>query len=59
MRLVMTTINSLADFDTQEEKDLLVKILTYHVVSGTAAFSGDLSDGQSIPTFLEIMLELV
>lgn len=42
--------NSLADFDTQEEKDLLVQILTYHVVSGTAAFSDSLSDGQSIPT---------
>lgn len=43
--------NSLGDFDTQEEKDLLVQILTYHVVAGTAAFSGDLSDGQSITTF--------
>ncbi len=42
--------NSLADFDTQEEIDLLVDILTYHVVAGTAAFSTDLSDGQSIPT---------
>ncbi|QLG47293.1 fasciclin domain-containing protein [Costertonia aggregata] len=42
--------NSLADFDTQEEKDLLVQVLTYHVVSGTAAFSGDLSNGQQIPT---------
>ncbi|MCE2612595.1 fasciclin domain-containing protein [Flavobacteriaceae bacterium D16] len=42
--------HSLADFDTQEEKDLLVKVLTYHVVAGTAAFSTDLSDGQSIPT---------
>ena len=43
--------NSLADFDTQEEIDLLVKILTYHVVSGTEAFSTDLSDGQHIETF--------
>ena len=42
--------NSLADFDTQEELDLLVKILTYHVVSGTAAFSTDLSSGQQIET---------
>ncbi len=41
---------SLSDFDTQEEIDLLVDILTYHVVSGTAAFSTDLSDGQQIPT---------
>ncbi|MGB5204986.1 MAG: fasciclin domain-containing protein [Eudoraea sp.] len=42
--------HSLADFDTEEEKALLVKVLTYHVVSGTAAFSGDLFDGQEIPT---------
>ncbi|WP_422861094.1 fasciclin domain-containing protein [Flagellimonas sp. W118] len=42
--------NSLSDFDTQEELDLLVDILTYHVVSGTAAFSTDLSDGQHIAT---------
>ncbi|MDT0608561.1 fasciclin domain-containing protein [Croceitalea rosinachiae] len=42
--------HSLADFDTQEELDLLVKILTYHVVSGTEAFSTDLSDGQEIAT---------
>lgn len=45
--------NSLADFDTQEEKDLLVKILTYHVVSGTKAFSNDLSDHQMIKTVQE------
>jgi len=42
--------HSLADFDTQEELDLLVKILTYHVVAGTEAFSTDLSDGQQIGT---------
>lgn len=42
--------NSLADFDTQAEIDLLVDILTYHVVAGTAAFSTDLTNGQSIPT---------
>ncbi|MGB5269308.1 MAG: fasciclin domain-containing protein [Eudoraea sp.] len=42
--------HSLADFDTEEEKALLLKVLTYHVVSGTAAFSGDLFDGQEIPT---------
>ncbi|WP_240751480.1 fasciclin domain-containing protein [Flagellimonas onchidii] len=44
--------NSLSDFDTQEEIDLLIDILTYHVVSGTAAFSTDLSDGQHIATVL-------
>jgi uncharacterized surface protein with fasciclin (FAS1) repeats len=43
--------NSLADFDTQAEKDLLVKVLTYHVVAGTAAFSTDLNNGQNIETF--------
>ncbi|WP_297707103.1 fasciclin domain-containing protein, partial [uncultured Eudoraea sp.] len=42
--------HSLSDFDTEDEKALLVDILTYHVVSGTAAFSGDLSSGQQIPT---------
>lgn len=42
--------NSLSDFDTDEEKSLLVKILTYHVVQGTAAFSTDLSNGQQIMT---------
>ncbi len=43
--------NSLADFDTPEEKALLVKVLTYHVVAGTAAFSTDLSSGQQIESF--------
>ncbi|MBM1107911.1 fasciclin domain-containing protein [Aurantibacter crassamenti] len=42
--------NSLADFDTEEEKALLVKILTYHVVGNVAAFSTDLSAGQMIET---------
>jgi transforming growth factor-beta-induced protein len=44
--------HSLADFDTETEKELLVKVLTYHVVAGTAAFSTDLMDGQNISTFL-------
>ena len=42
--------NSLADFDTPEEKALLAQILKYHVVAGTAAYSTDLSDGQMIET---------
>lgn len=42
--------DSLEDFDTDEEKELLATILTYHVVSGAAALSGSLSDGQSITT---------
>ncbi len=41
---------SLSDFDTEEEKALLVKILTYHVVAGTAAFSTDLTNDQMIAT---------
>lgn len=45
--------HSLSDFDTQEELDLLVDILTYHVIGGTAAFSTDLSEGQMIPTVSE------
>lgn len=43
--------NGLSDFDTDAEKDLLVTILTYHVVAGTTAFSTALSDGQEIETF--------
>ncbi len=42
--------NSLADFDTADEKELLAKVLTYHVVAGTAALSGDLSNGMMITT---------
>ena len=42
--------NSLADFDTVEEKELLANILKYHVVAGAAAYSTDLSDGQMIET---------
>ncbi|WP_420399140.1 fasciclin domain-containing protein [Flagellimonas sp.] len=53
LHLLGDDYNSLSDFDTQEELDLLVDILTYHVVAGTAAFSTDLSDGQTIPTVSE------
>ncbi|MDL5513199.1 fasciclin domain-containing protein [Arenibacter sp. M-2] len=42
--------NSLADFDTTEEKALLAQILKYHVVAGTAAYSTDLSNEQMIET---------
>ncbi len=53
--------NSLADFDTEEEKALLVKVLTYHVVADTAAFSTALTDDQMIKTLqgenVEISLE--
>jgi transforming growth factor-beta-induced protein len=51
LNLLGDDFNSLADFDTPEEKALLVKVLTYHVVAGTAAFSTDLSNGQHIETF--------
>ncbi|WP_335966517.1 fasciclin domain-containing protein [Galbibacter sp. PAP.153] len=42
--------NSIDDFDTAEEKELLADILKYHVVIGTAANSSSLSDGQTIET---------
>jgi uncharacterized surface protein with fasciclin (FAS1) repeats len=42
--------NSLDDFDTAAEKELLASILTYHVVAGASAFSTDLTDGQMIET---------
>ncbi|MCG2463018.1 fasciclin domain-containing protein, partial [Flavobacteriaceae bacterium F89] len=42
--------NSLADFDTADEKALLAKILTYHVVSGAAVLSSDLTDGMVVTT---------
>lgn len=41
--------NSLDDFDTIEEKELLADILKYHVVT-VQALSTDLSDGQMITT---------
>ncbi len=44
--------NSLVDFDTADEKTLLANILKYHVISGTAAYSTDLSNGQTIETAL-------
>ncbi|MFT7350033.1 MAG: transforming growth factor-beta-induced protein, partial [Candidatus Paceibacteria bacterium] len=43
--------NSLEDFDTPEEKELLAKVLTYHVVAGTAALSNDLMQDMRIETF--------
>ena len=42
--------NSLADFDTAEEKVLLAKILTYHVVENEALFKSDLSTIHSVST---------
>jgi len=42
--------NSLADFDTEGEKELLAKILTYHVVAGVAAESSSLTDHQELAT---------
>ena len=42
--------DSLEDFESEEERALLISILTYHVVSGTAALSTDLTDGQQITT---------
>ena len=34
--------NSLSDFDTDEEKALLAKLLTFHVVSGAAVASTEM-----------------
>ncbi|MEO1484623.1 MAG: fasciclin domain-containing protein [Bacteroidota bacterium] len=42
--------DSLDDFDEAAEKEILTKILQYHVIADTKAFSSDLSDGQSLPT---------
>ncbi|RKR06484.1 putative surface protein with fasciclin (FAS1) repeats [Maribacter vaceletii] len=42
--------NAVSDFDTDEEKALLVKILTYHVIGNTTALSTDLSNHQEITT---------
>jgi len=42
--------DSLEDFDTEDDRKILTTILTYHVVSGVAAKSTDLSEGQLIKT---------
>jgi len=42
--------DSLDDFSSEQLQDLLAVILTYHVVSGTATMSTDLSNGQTITT---------
>ncbi|WP_422859403.1 fasciclin domain-containing protein [Flagellimonas sp. S174] len=42
--------DSLDDFNNQELQNLLAVILEYHVIAGTAAFSTDLSDGQTLTT---------
>ncbi|MEL6305531.1 MAG: fasciclin domain-containing protein, partial [Bacteroidota bacterium] len=42
--------DSLDDFDTEEERDLLAKILLYHVVIGSAVPSASLTDGQMVGT---------
>jgi len=41
---------SLEDFDEESELELLTEILEYHVIEGFAAFSTDLSDGQTLET---------
>lgn len=41
---------SLGDFEEDAEKELLAEILKYHVISGSAAFSADLSDGDVLET---------
>ncbi len=52
--------DSIEDFDEQAEKELLALILQYHVISGTEAFSPDLSDGTVLTTLQteEIMVNV-
>lgn len=42
--------NTLEDFNNEQLQDLLATILKYHVVSGAAVSSGDLTEGQVITT---------
>jgi len=42
--------NSIADFNTHDEKALLAKILTYHVVANATIASNDIKDHQTIHT---------
>ncbi|MBS9463746.1 fasciclin domain-containing protein [Flagellimonas sp. 389] len=42
--------DGLDDFNTQELQNVLAVVLSYHVISGTAALSSDLSDGQVLTT---------
>ncbi|MBS9463745.1 fasciclin domain-containing protein [Flagellimonas sp. 389] len=44
-------IDSLADFDTEEELKLLGTILTYHYIEGTKAKSTQLTNGQELITY--------
>lgn len=48
--LSLDNYDSLDDFETDAEKDLLASILSYHVLSGVAAKSSDLSNGQELTT---------
>ena len=40
--------NSLPDFDTPEEKELLATVLSYHIISGSAIASGEFDDHQQL-----------
>lgn len=42
--------NSLADFDTPEDKALLAKIIRYNLISGSAATTNELTDGIALNT---------
>ncbi|UOY05636.1 fasciclin domain-containing protein [Muricauda sp. SCSIO 64092] len=44
--------DSLDDFDTEEERDLLALILQYHVIAGQELDSENLSNEQELPTLL-------
>jgi len=42
--------DSLDDFDTAEEKELLAKILKYHIITAKSYYSTDLSNGKLLKT---------
>ncbi|WP_297798581.1 fasciclin domain-containing protein, partial [uncultured Eudoraea sp.] len=42
--------DSLEDFDSEADKDVLATILSYHVIAGAAVPSSELSDGQKLTT---------
>lgn len=50
--------DSLDDFSSEQLQDLLATILSYHVISGTAAMSSDLSDGQTLTTLQGAILSV-
>lgn len=50
--------SSLNDFSTEALQDVLATILKYHVISGTAALSTDLTNGQTLTTLQGSTVEI-